>query len=298
MCPTPAVRPTPMDETSKPPRRLVNDLHLRHQCQKLKATVMTRGNLVLSALQRSIAVLMICALTLFMSSRSFASVETTSQKTSPQALAAQQKEIRRKATEQRALMVKIERAIQKAEKHLQVANGQFILKAKRGADIGIDEEIFAQLNAAMQETNQELKSGKLKLSEVRQKTAISDELIREASDAELTPTLSELEELNQVKPEAKAAGCPGRNGIERHWWGGRIFMNKCRTVDLILAMQGGAAIAAIVALIPGPGTVGGGVALVMIELGAAYIGYLNDRNWDRGIRILYLKGGAITIWHQ
>jgi len=195
-------------------------------------------------------------------------------------------------------MVKMERAIQEAEKHLQVENGQFTLKAKRGADIGIDEDIFAQLNAAVQETNQELKSGKLKLSEVRQKTAISDEVTREASDAELTPTLSELQAMNQEKSETRAAGCPGRNGATSHWWGTRVFLNKCRTADLILALEAGVAAAAIVALIPGPGTVGGGVAAALMGLGAAYLSYLNDRNWDRGIRILMPKRGPPAVWHQ
>lgn len=57
-------------------------------------------------------------------------------------------------------------AILKMEKHLHVKDGFIVLKARRGAEIGVDQALFDELTVALNATNEKIKAGEVKVEDV------------------------------------------------------------------------------------------------------------------------------------
>lgn len=124
-------------------------------------------------------------------------------------------------------------AIHKIEKHLRVAaDGTIEIKEKKADKVGVDQQLFDELMASLQHTNELIRAGTLKTSDVKLHTPALPEGGTQAASAGAGQAAA--------TPDAiTIAACVGWTGINYFWWGWRFFFNSCDTQRLLGYAAGG-----------------------------------------------------------
>lgn len=179
-----------------------------------------------------------------------------------------------------------DKAVSLMEQHMQVTDSGTLslnskglaLAIKNTANKEIDTTIFGELKRSLARTNIGLKSGRLKASEV-------------------FPSRNTPISTSAKGTSAAFAGCPGTNSVHTHWYGYHIFLNECRTHDLIVLLQAGGSAAAIRSffgrLIPLA------IAGVIGNFYGSFLNWVCGKGGHRGIVLKITWSGTVaSLWHQ
>ncbi len=182
---------------------------------------------------------------------------------------------------------RFERAVRLMETHIQVsATGELHLDVDKGAQLGIDDATFNALKAGLEQTNAQLRDGRIKLSDVH--------------------FLTKGEAATEV-PEAstyQATACAGWTGYVVYWWGYELYLNECLTqsvINLLWIGTGVTALCAVIATALGgvPVAVICGAAAALITIGAGTLGLIDSWGGFQGIIVAVdWLGNLQWVWHQ
>lgn len=171
------------------------------------------------------------------------------------------------------------------EAHMGVNSAnELFLDVTTAAEVGIDEESFTALKAAMEHTNALLRSGKVKLSDVHFYTKGP----KEADNFTVT-----------------ADDCAGTTAAYLYWWGYRFYMDECLTQQIEGLLWMGAGVSAVCGVLAAffgqvEITLLCGLAAGLITIGAGYIQYVDGGGGNQGIIVDYnwLYNDITWIGHQ
>jgi len=129
-------------------------------------------------------------------------------------------------------------AIQQMEAHIYLGRDKLLhLNVKSGDEIGIDPEIFAQLKAALDHTNDLLLERQINIGEVafsNNRNIFGREVALQRVDSRAIEGFS-----------SPGLSCAGRTTVRWHWYGPRWYLDECKTQALIGGIAMGAGAAAI-----------------------------------------------------
>lgn len=158
------------------------------------------------------------------------------------------------------------------EAHIGVNSAnELYLDVTTGKEIGIDEESFNALKAAMDHTNARLRSGEIKLSDVHFSTK--------------GPKVLD----NNV---FTIASCAGTTAAYLYWWGYQFYMDECLTQQVEGLLYMGAGVSTIAAALSVPFgqvevTIILGLAAGLMGLGGGYLQYIDGGGGNQGIIVDY-----------
>jgi len=254
------------------------------------------------AFRKSITVLVVMILLLLPVTTVFASGEAPPDVVSSKTVSPDLQQVEEMQARMKAYMD----AIRKMEEHMYVGRDKLLhVDLASGAEIGVDEDIFQELKAALDITNARIKSGDLRLHEV----SLSDGKNIFGEPVPLVATDTTL--LLGSAGELLSRWCNGWTGVRFNWFGPRVYLNDCHTHYVIWLAGIGAGTATIGAAVTGatgggaPAAVTLGVAAGVLTVGGATVGLIDEIGGHRGIYVQlkwpiwwWLPAPLGWIWHQ
>jgi hypothetical protein len=174
-----------------------------------------------------------------------------------------------------------ERAIRQVEKHVQKKGGRLTLEAKDAKAVDVDPVLFDDLKRALDNTNEQVKSGKLKLDEVLLKT----------------PDLTSRGD----RPSGVDVAAVNHSGIQYFWWGYRVFLDHTETDGIAAILQQGAAAGAVLAFLTSAigGAIPAGVVAGILSLASGVLMSICGAGGHEGIYFNFAWPAIWWgVWHQ
>lgn len=173
-----------------------------------------------------------------------------------------------------------QKAVLDLEQGIEVTSEGYIALAFVVQDPDIPQSVYDNLILSLEQTNSQIESEELALSEIR----------LDSADLFLEVPVPDLLEMRNHP--LRCNGYTG--GPHYYWWGAATFLNSCDT-DRLSSIIGGAA-----AICTGLGLATGGISLTICGVMGAFAGYLDILNaiWNRGVYTAHTWWGVSWVWHQ
>ena len=164
--------------------------------------------------------------------------------------------------EMEAMAKQYNEAINMMEQHMRIENGQLVVELPANSKSTIDESILNNLTDSLAETNRQIQSGEIQISNIHLGESGTDEMIQ-----------------------------AGWTGIKRYWWGVRTYLNDTKTHGLLWAMAIGSGVSQYFAPY-------GTLFSWALRIAAPAISYIDARGGHRGVYFNTTWNGYGYVWHQ